>query len=165
MIQGFVGCVKSKVELWGSSHEVHHMLWSVLRKIILDVEQRMDQRGQRWKQRGQFEHGFIYSFILPLTESVVSCLGNGIARTGWRVSVDGWWATVLIPGLWVVCNDHYDSPCPWSQYLQSMDFRSRKTLEIKFNPLIVEIKGLRWESLSDLSKTTLVSGDRGKMRS
>lgn len=165
MIQGFVGCVKSKVEPWGSSHEVCHMLCSVLRKIILDVEQRMDQRGQRWKQRGQFENGFIYSKEMPLTEPVVSCIGSGITRTGWRVSVDGWWATVLIPGLWVVCSDHYDSPCPWSQYHQSMDFRCGKTLEIKSNPLIVEIKGLGWEGLSDSSKTTLVTGDRGKMRS
>ena len=40
-----------------------------------------------------------------------------------------------------------------------------RTLEIKLNPLIVGLKGLRWEGLGDLPETTLLTGDRGKIRS
>lgn len=61
---------------------------------------------------------------------------------------------------WAVCKDNYDSPCPWTQYHWSMDFRSGKILEIKSNPLTVAIKGLRLEGLGDLSKITLVTGER-----
>lgn len=41
-----------------------------------------------------------------------------------------------------------------------MDFRSGKILEIKPNPLTVEIKDLRLEGLGDLSTITLVTGER-----
>lgn len=41
-----------------------------------------------------------------------------------------------------------------------MDFRSGKILEIKSNPLTVEIKDLRLEGLGDLSTITLVTGER-----
>lgn len=53
VIEGLVNCVKCKMEPWGYSHRVSHMLWSVLKTKHSQCRPENGSEGTRMEARTQ----------------------------------------------------------------------------------------------------------------
>lgn len=149
MMQSLMSHGKGKAQPWGPSCRPSHTIWSVLRKIILSVNRESIRGPKVGRPFGKWLH-------LSPRETAISrserYSGDRMARTWWLVGVDGRWTAVLGPEL----GGWGKMTCPWSQDHHFVEFRFGKNHRGK---------SLRLEGLDGWSEITLLTSDRGKIRS